>query len=1187
MADKASVPHIVYLGLKRAARIMIEKKFYLTPQNLWEAYKLNASRYFDKEWYLRNYPDVSRRGSDPIVHFIKFGAREGRNPGPNFETAWYCRKYPDVSRSRYNPVVHHMIIGERLGRVTTPSRSNPIWWEKTGQRRQDWNSLAISSVDPVIIVPVFNAVDELKACVDSVLRNSGLRYRLLLINDASPDQAVVRYLASLDGQERIEIYHNEQNLGFTRTINRGIELAGRADVIFLNSDTEVTPGWLRNLRIAAYSAPKVGSVSPFSNNAGAFSAPVFAEANLIPSWLDRDSWGRAVTQVSERVYPRVPTSHGFCMYVRRDCLDAVGLLDVEAFPRGYGEENDFCMRAGRAGWEHIIDDATIIYHVRSASFGGAKTGLVAEGRKVIDQRYPEYKRLISVFSSSGEVSRARENVRHALEATRGDPTRVLPRILYVLSTSTGGTPQTNQDLMSAISDAAETMVLRCDARRVSLQLFSDGRYLELESAQLSEKIKAFPHTSDEYDLIVRGWMIKYSIELLHVRHIGWHSLGILSEARMLGIPIAFSIHDFYTLCPTVKLLDRNGVFCGGVCTSARGECQHELWSDPDFPPLKNQAIVLWQKKFSEALKLADVLITTSSSAREIIVARYPNLDNTRFVVIPHGRDFPAFHNFASEWKVGETLRVLVPGNISVAKGGALLKKLVDQAPEGAVELHVMGNIAHDTGLRRAAIHHGTYQRSDFAHLVQEIRPHIGVVFSIWPETYCHTLTEMWSCGLPVAALDFGAVAERIRDSGAGWIIENKDEVNLWNELEAQLRRPGELKRRSAAVRAWQAEEGLYNTTELMASRYFLLYGSILGTPNPARDDFAQIFTRLNIESEGQIVATVCPSEFRPASSYIRVWERTRNRLGCSTYYLRSTPQQLIALARAGICSTAILQRNAVPAEDVERVLECVEAGSLVYLYDLDDDLLNVPTDNDSKGVYASYRPSLRNLLAKAACVTVPVPTLRETVKPLCAQALIVPNKLSRPLWGPAPALTRSGSKLVRALYMGTKTHDADLEMIRPAIEAVAQDFPKFRLRVVGGLANPWVTQADWLELIEIKDDVKGYPQFVRWFQKQCFDVDFGLAPLVNSDFNRNKSGLKFLDYAGAGLSGLFSDMPVYNEMILQSGCGRTVAVEDWESALRTAITDPTPLHDDGIRARDWVTKTQMFPLQLAGISGVS
>ena len=117
------------------------------------------------------------------------------------------------------------------------------------------------------------------------------------------------------------------------------------------------------------------------------------------------------------------------MYVRRDCLDAVGGLDAEAFPRGYGEENDFCMRAGRSGWEHVIDDATLIYHVRSASFGAEKGGLIFQGRAVIDARYPEYGKAIGVFKEE-PLETCRQRVASAVAATCARPGEVRPRALY-------------------------------------------------------------------------------------------------------------------------------------------------------------------------------------------------------------------------------------------------------------------------------------------------------------------------------------------------------------------------------------------------------------------------------------------------------------------------------------------------------------------------------------------------------------------------------------------------------------------------------------------------------------------------------------------------------------------------------------------------------------------------------------
>ena len=63
---------------------------------------VNASGLFDKSWYLQQYPDVATKGIDPVRHYLKFGAREGRNPGPHFDTHWYLSTYPDVAAKRIN-----------------------------------------------------------------------------------------------------------------------------------------------------------------------------------------------------------------------------------------------------------------------------------------------------------------------------------------------------------------------------------------------------------------------------------------------------------------------------------------------------------------------------------------------------------------------------------------------------------------------------------------------------------------------------------------------------------------------------------------------------------------------------------------------------------------------------------------------------------------------------------------------------------------------------------------------------------------------------------------------------------------------------------------------------------------------------------------------------------------------------
>jgi O-antigen biosynthesis protein len=801
---------------------------------------LSGSGLFDRNWYLAHYPDVAAAGMDPVRHYLLHGAYEGRDPGPDFDTRFYLARYQDVNRAGVNPLAHFLRFGKAEGREPSPTSAwaaeregnlaNPVSTKDPGTRNPQLSfsvaealrRMANNPEPPVVLVPVHNAAEQTEACLESLLRHTGPHCRMVVIDDASTDPGIRTLLDRYQRVGRIEVVHNEQNLGFTRTINRGITLAGRSDVVFLNSDTRVTPGWLRNLRLAAYSGERVGTATAFSNNAGAFSAPDAGRDNPLPDSVSLDDYARAVSQASLRIYPPAPTGNGFCMYVRRDCLDATGLLDEEAFPRGYGEENDFCMRAGRLGWSHVIDDATLIGHARSASFGDAGADLASRARQVVDERYPEYSAAVGAFLRSERLRAARERVRD-VHARIGPASPPKPRVVFVISTTTGGTPQTNEDLMAALSDRIEPFVLLCDSAKLSLLVFRDGTYTTLEEHALDKPLRAFPHRSDEYDAVVADWLTRYAIELVHIRHIARHGLGLIDVAEGLALPVVFSFHDFYAACPTVHLLDEANVYCGGKCTATEGECRYALWGDRSLPPLKHAAIRNWQQQIGAALQPCAAFVTTSAHTRKTFTEIYPFLADRKFDLIPHGRDFDAFEQAAPSIEAGGTIRILVAGNLSPAKGSNTVAELARQAKAHAIELHVMGALSSDLVPPTNFVYHGTYERGEFARKARAIKPHLGGIFSIWPETYCHTLTEFWASGIPVVGFDYGAVGERIRATGGGGLTPEPTVAGILAVVEQLRAHPIDHDRKVAAVSAWQKAEGRANSCARMGDRYLELY----------------------------------------------------------------------------------------------------------------------------------------------------------------------------------------------------------------------------------------------------------------------------------------------------------------------------------------------------------------------------
>lgn len=677
-----------------------------------------------------------------------------------------------------------------------------------------------------IVVPIYNAVEDTEICIERLLAHTPPETRIILIDDASPDKKVASLLKKYVNLPQITLLTNKINLGFTKTVNLGIAEAGSDDVVFLNSDARVTPRWLNGLRAAAASDPLIGTVTPLSDRAGAFSAPHVGNNNLRPFGVSEEEYAIAVRRHSLRLYPSVPTGNGFCMYVRRACIDEVGPLDEEAFPRGYGEENDFCMRARALGWRNVIDDATYVFHERSKSFGDQKVDLMAAGRKEVDLRHPDYSYAIKVFNQNPQIALARYQVGQAQDLLEKGEV-YLPRALFVIATSTGGTPQTNLDLMRALSDAWEGWLLHCDSRKITLSRMCGVEFEVIESYNLQEPVSATRHRSFEYDRVLAAWLAKYEFTLVHIRQLIWHSISLPRLAKEAGATVVSSFHDFYTISPSLKLLDNDNIFCGASVPRGKTYAPSELWPENSMPPLDANWSATWQQQFAEALTYCDAFVTTSPSARNMILKTLPAEMADRFQVIPHGRDFSEMRSSMTLPKPEQPVRILVPGNISIAKGRAVIEGLLDRdAIDHRLEFHILGD--HDfPSLRRGLHFHGLYNRDDFSNRVAQIGPHVGAVFSIWDETYCHTLTEMWAASLPVICLDYPTVAGRVRNSNGGWVYNETDLDALYTNIVRDMEDSDSFMERLRAVINWQRGEGKANSTRAMASKYHALYQTVI------------------------------------------------------------------------------------------------------------------------------------------------------------------------------------------------------------------------------------------------------------------------------------------------------------------------------------------------------------------------
>ena len=255
-----------------------------------------------------------------------------------------------------------------------------------------------------VIIPIYNAFEDVVTCIDSVRRNLASNCRLVLIDDCSSDERIAGFFAKLEAESdpRIVLLKNSSNLGFVGTVNRGMSLSSN-DVVLLNSDTIVTVRWLEKLNRCAVSDPTIGTITPFSNNAEICSFPLFCQNNSLDG-VNIEVVNRAMEKAAAPVYPDIPTAVGFCMYIRRTLLDKIGIFDAETFGLGYGEENDFCMRARHAGYRNVLCDDTFVAHIGNRSFDAKTETLKARNMLRLLEKHPDYQNIVQCFIAADPIA---------------------------------------------------------------------------------------------------------------------------------------------------------------------------------------------------------------------------------------------------------------------------------------------------------------------------------------------------------------------------------------------------------------------------------------------------------------------------------------------------------------------------------------------------------------------------------------------------------------------------------------------------------------------------------------------------------------------------------------------------------------------------------------------------------------
>lgn len=487
-----------------------------------------------------------------------------------------------------------------------------------------------------IIIPIYNALDDLKKCLESVQKHTDLdRHRLILINDNSTDERIKPFLQE-QRSERIIVIHNDKNMGFSNNINTGMQISKENDVILLNSDTIVTAGWVEKIAACAYQNRFCATVTPLSNNATLCSVPLFCEENRLPEGMSVDEAGEIVEKCSLRKYPRITVANGFCMLIKREVIQKIGYFDAATFGRGYGEENDFCNRAEQLGYCHLMCDDTFIFHSGTKSFvSKEKENYIKAHERILKERYP-----VQMLKNEEHVF---SNPNHAVSDNVADYFRLFNARKNILLVGYSDFRKECEDHVGGTQLHVKHLVM---GMREKFNIFVAARSYStlMVTAYIGQKeyVYQFPigpqpsfFTASQSSLAetFRNILSAFRIDLVHVHHTKKTSFDIYFEAGKQGIPVITTLHDFYSVCPSINMLDADNKNCIEQKSPDCRLCLKEkcgIYEGLSFLPS-------WREMYKKVLSGSAALVAPSYSAKDVFAKYYPELQS-KVTVVGHGMD---------------------------------------------------------------------------------------------------------------------------------------------------------------------------------------------------------------------------------------------------------------------------------------------------------------------------------------------------------------------------------------------------------------------------------------------------------------------------------------------------------------------------------------------------------------------
>jgi glycosyltransferase involved in cell wall biosynthesis len=446
------------------------------------------------------------------------------------------------------------------------------------------------------------------------------------------------------------------------------------------------------------------------------------------------------------------------MAMSRKAIKKIGLFD-EIFGRGYGEENDWCLRAAKHGFKNVILPNLFCFHNHNTSFTKSeKEELVEKNLKIVYKKYPHYRDEVRGVLENYKYEAIRNFIILLLSVKKS--TKTVMRFEHTLG---GGSEFALNDYLKQNYDNLSIIVRFIRKERVYKVEFFFKNYSGNYYTKDVEMIYNLFHYIKIDQIIVNQLVGYYFLEEVLA--------GMIEIKKQFNPLVTINVRDFFCLCHSFALIDFNSKFCEGGDDFHCLECFSVIVNDNSYS--RKYTLLEWRSMWSNFFKYADEITFFSEYTKNTFLKIFKTgietnkikrdsiqLDYLRKIEIPVK-------------KKNSIIEIAVIGTINFHKGAKLLNdiaELLRSNDNKDVVINIFGDIVEE--YRHPLIRmKGRYKREDLPEIMENEKMDIVFIPSIWGETFCRTAEEAMLMDMPVAVFNIGAPPERVKNYKKGLIID--------------------------------------------------------------------------------------------------------------------------------------------------------------------------------------------------------------------------------------------------------------------------------------------------------------------------------------------------------------------------------------------------------------------------------